>query len=390
MGHSHAHHQHGDTNPERYKATRKVTLVGAAVNVFLCVVQLVGGFFSHSAALVADGFHTLSDLLSDFVVLFAAKKANEEADEEHPYGHGRIETLATIILGALLIAVAVGMLFNLAERLITGQRLPQPTVLALFLAALGILCKETLYRFTKSTAEKINSDMLRANAWHHRSDALSSILVLIGVSVNLAGIKFADTVAAILVAALIARIGFGLVYQSAQQLIDSALDEETIKTIKSAIDKVDGVEEVHELRTRKSGDRALADVRIQVSPRVSVSEGHQISETVRRKIMQDVPDMQDVVVHTEAEYHHHDVSDLPLRKELVTKIATAAAQAGLAEFDDDLTLHYLNDGVEVELRIPTAAFTVNREQFLALRQNIEKLEGVLECSYILRPDKNEI
>jgi len=291
MGHSHAHHhhKHDETNPERYQATRKVTLVGAGVNVFLCVIQLLGGFFTHSAALIADGFHTLSDLLSDFVVLFAAKKASEEADEEHPYGHGRIETLATIILGALLIAVAVGMLFNLLERLISGERLPQPTTLAMFFAALGILLKETLYRYTKATAEKFNSEMLRANAWHHRSDALSSIVVLIGVTVNLAGIKYADTLAAIIVAILIARIGFGLVINSAQQLIDSALDEDTIDTINAAINRVDGVESVHELRTRKSGDNALADVRIQVSPRISISEGHQISETVRRQIMQAVP-----------------------------------------------------------------------------------------------------
>ncbi len=388
MGHSHAHHQHKNdsSNPERYQATRKVTLVGAGVNVLLCVIQLIGGFFTHSAALIADGFHTLSDLLSDFVVLFAAKKASEEADQEHPYGHGRIETLATIILGALLIAVAVGMLFNLLERLISGERLPQPTLLAIFFAGLGILLKESLYRYTKATADKFNSEMLRANAWHHRSDALSSIVVLIGVTVNLAGVKYADTIAAIIVVILIARIGFGLVTNSAQQLIDSALDEDTVDTINAAINQVDGVESVHELRTRKSGDSALADVRIQVSPRISISEGHQISETVRRKIMQEVPNVNDVVVHTEAEYHHHDVSDLPLRKELLEKITAAANAVGLDKYDDDLTLHYLNDGVEVELRIPTALFKQRETQFKALQKTVEEIQGVLKCSYILCPE----
>jgi len=153
MGHSHAHHhhKHDETNPERYQATRKVTLVGAGVNVFLCVIQLLGGFFTHSAALIADGFHTLSDLLSDFVVLFAAKKASEEADEEHPYGHGRIETLATIILGALLIAVAVGMLFNL---FVTPKQLRKNLTPRCYERTLGIIVPMLCLRSSCSLASR--------------------------------------------------------------------------------------------------------------------------------------------------------------------------------------------------------------------------------------------
>jgi len=348
---------------------------------------VVGGIITHSAGLVADGFHTLSDLLSDFVVLFAAKKASEAADEEHPYGHGRIETLATTILGALLLAVAIGIVINLVERLITGERLPQPTMVAMFLAALGIVLKELLYRYTKATANKINSEMLRANAWHHRSDALSSVLVLIGVAVNLAGFKYADTIAAILVAAMIARIGLGLVISSSKQLIDSALDEDTVKTIENAINEVDGVVDVNELRTRKSGDKALADVRIQVSPRISISEGHQISETVRRQIMQAVPDVNDVVVHTEAEYHHEEVSDLPLRQVLLEKIAAAATALGLDDKHNNHTLHYLNDGIEVELRLPVGAFSKQETPYLALVKQVSGMEGVLDCNYVLCPEE---
>ena len=392
MGHKHSHHHHharpGETqelNPERYQATRRVTIAGALTNAFLALAQLLGGWLTHSAGLVADGFHTLSDLTSDFVVLFAAKKAHEEADDEHPYGHGRIETLATTMLGGLLLAVAFTVFVDVVERFLFEQPLPQPTKMALLFASLGIILKEGLYRFTIKTADKFNSDMLRANAWHHRSDALSSILVFIGVAVSLSGFVYADSIAAILVALLIGKIGFDLVYNSAQQLIDSALDEETVGKIKTASTSVDGVVDVHELRTRKSGSSAFADVRIQVSPRISISEGHQISETVRHEIMQAVPEVTDVVVHTEAEYHHEEVHGLPLRQELVERVNQLATEAGLAASIEEPTLHYLNNGVEIELRVKSSSFTSNADGLNELAEKIKTLPGVLNTSMVLLP-----
>lgn len=393
MGHNHSHHHHshalpGETqemNPARYKATRRVTIAGALTNAFLALAQLLGGWLTHSAGLVADGFHTLSDLTSDFVVLFAAKKANEEADDEHPYGHGRIETLATTMLGGLLLAVAFTVFADVVERYLFEQPLAQPTRMALLFASLGIVLKEGLYRYTIKTAEKHNSDMLRANAWHHRSDALSSILVFIGVAVSLSGFIYADSIAAILVALLIGKIGFDLVYNSAQQLIDSALDEETVAKIKTASTAVDGVVNVHELRTRKSGTSAFADVRVQVSPRISISEGHQISETVRHEIMRAVPDVTDVVVHTEAEYHHEEVHDLPLRQELVESVTKLATEAGLAASIEEPTLHYLNNGVEIELRVRSSSFTSNADGINQLAEKIKALPGVLSTSMVLLP-----
>ncbi len=173
----------GTTKQDRYEATRKVTLVGVAVNICLSLVQLVGGFFASSQALIADGVHTLSDLASDFVVLFAAKMANQDADEDHPYGHGRFETLATVILGLALAGVAVGIMFNAASRLLNPEHLTQPTSIALIFAALAIVAKEGLYHYTMRIANRFNSKMLEANAWHHRSDAYSSIPVAVSVLV---------------------------------------------------------------------------------------------------------------------------------------------------------------------------------------------------------------
>ncbi|MCL4157313.1 UNVERIFIED_CONTAM: hypothetical protein GTU68_000964, partial [Idotea baltica] len=193
---------------ERYKATRKVTLTGAIVNALLAVAQLLGGFFAQSQALIADGVHTLSDLASDFVVLFAAKAASKDADEDHPYGHGRFETVATVILGIALGSVAIGIAMSAIGRLMNPEKLLQPQPIALLFVALAIISKEGLYHYTMSVANRVDSKLLKANAWHHRSDALSSVLVAIGVAGSVfLEIPWLDAAAAILVAILIFYMG---------------------------------------------------------------------------------------------------------------------------------------------------------------------------------------
>ena len=172
----------GQDSPSRYKETVKVTIIGAIVNVLLALAQLAGGFFSQSQALIADGIHTLSDLASDFVVLFAAKLASKDADEDHPYGHGRIETVATIILGLSLSSIGVGIALDSFGRLAHPELLLNPSIWGLLFAGLAIVSKETLFHYTMRTAKRINSPMLKANAWHHRSDAISSVVVLAGIA----------------------------------------------------------------------------------------------------------------------------------------------------------------------------------------------------------------
>ncbi|MGV6858287.1 MAG: cation diffusion facilitator family transporter [bacterium] len=342
-------HNHG-----RYLETRRVTLVGAVVNIGLAAVQLLGGFFSHSQALIADGLHTLSDLTSDFIVLLASREAHRKADAEHPYGHGRIETLATSILGVLLVAVAAGIFFDNAERLITGDRLPQPGPWALAFALLAVVSKEGLFHYTMRVANKVGSSLLKANAWHHRSDAISSLFVIVGIALSLAGLNYFDSIAALIVALMIGRMGWGLLWQSSQELIDAALDEETVARIREAIMEVDGVVSLHRLRTRRSGSDAFADVHIQVPSHVSVSEGHQIAEAVRSAVTGSIEEISDVTVHTDPE--DDDLAapckHLPLRAELLTDLQRRWKKVPLAEKVDHVRLHYLDGQVEVEVYFP--------------------------------------
>lgn len=338
----------------RYIETRNITLIGAVVNLLLSSAQLVGGFLTHSQGLIADGFHTLSDLASDFVVLVAAKKASEKSDAEHPYGHGRIETLATSILGAILMAVAGGIVVDAIGRLLSPERLLQPSTFALPFAVLAVLSKEMLYHLTKRAARKIDSKLLLANAWHHRSDAISSILVIVGIIGSLLGFKSADALAAVAVALMIGRMGFGFLWKSAEELIDTALDAKTVANLEAVASSVEGVMNVHQLRTRQSGSQAFADIHIQVSPRISVSEGHQISEAVSHAISAALPHMTDVTVHTDAEDDCiAPVSEgLPDRRELL-RLFHQQWNTSATESISDIRIHYLDGGIEVELYVST-------------------------------------
>ena len=222
MGHSHSHsHSHA---PSRYKEVRKVTLIGSAVDLSLGVAKLIGGFIAQSQALIADGIHSLSDLATDFIVLYAAKHAHKDADAEHPYGHARFETLATVVLGVALIAVAIGIGIDAVDRLFHEERLLQPTKLALFIAVVSIIAKEIIYHYSMTIARKYRSEMLKANAWHSRTDAISSVIVVIGVLGSMAGLLYLDAIAAVGVAVMIAKIGWDLALQSLRELIDTGLE----------------------------------------------------------------------------------------------------------------------------------------------------------------------
>ncbi|MGV6816767.1 MAG: cation diffusion facilitator family transporter [Thiotrichales bacterium] len=347
---------HSKQGAERYKATQRVTLIGALVNSLLAAAQVIGGILTHSQGLIADGIHTLADLLSDFVVLFAAKHAHTEADSEHPYGHGRIETLATSLLGLMLIAVAAGIAIEVVKRLLDPSLLLQPTPEALFFAALAVLAKETLFRYTVIVAKRIRSSLLEANAWHHRSDAISSLVVIVGIIGTLIGIPAFDAIAALAVSGFIANIGWKLLWQSGQELIDSSLDEEIVKKIEQVIRSVDGVVNMHMLRTRKSGSDAFADVHIQVPGKVSVSEGHQIGEAVRRAILTNIDHVTDITVHIDPEddFSARKSEKLPSRDELLGRLRRLWLPFEAANQIENINLHYLDGRVDLELIFPGA------------------------------------
>jgi len=285
----------------RYREIRKVTLIGSVIDFLLAVLKLVVGFLAQSQALIADGVHSLSDLATDFVVLYAAKHSSRAADESHPYGHGRFETIATVALGVALMLVAAGIAWDAIERLFHPEQLMQPGLLALVVAVISVLAKEWIFHYTKRVADRLRSPMLAANAWHSRTDAVSSLIVIVGVGGTMAGLPYMDAIAAAGVALIIAWIGWDLAWHSVRELVDTGLEEEQLMAIRRTIQEVDGVQGLHSLRTRRVGADALVDVHILVEPHISVSEGHQIGEAVRIRLLQGHEEINDVLVHIDPE-----------------------------------------------------------------------------------------
>jgi cation diffusion facilitator family transporter len=335
----------------RYRDIRKVTLIGSVIDLLLGVVKIIVGVGASSQALIADGIHSLSDLATDFLVLFAAKHSHRQADDEHPYGHGRIETVATVILGVSLVIVALGISYDAVRRLLAPELLLHPGWMALVIAILSVVSKEIIYQYTARAARRLRSKMLQANAWHSRSDALSSIIVVIGVLATMAGYPTFDALAAVAVALMVAKIGWDLLWKSLQELIDTALDPEEVEAIRKTIMAVDGVRACHMLRTRHSGSDALVDVHILVDPALSVSEGHQIGEAVLGRLINTVEVVSDVMVHIDPEddeFASHN-NALPLRTEIRQRLDQQWQHLGISERLDKLVLHYLDGKVHVDV-----------------------------------------
>ena len=367
-------------NLERYQATRKVTLVGAIVNIVLAMVQIVGGFLAQSQALIADGFHTISDLVTDFVVLIAAKMASKDADEDHPYGHERIETIATIILGLALAGVAIGIALDAANRLQNPDTLLQPGLLAIAFAAFGIVCKEGLYRYTYRIGKQINSTLLKANAAHHRSDAISSVMVLLGVTASVVfSIPWLDILAALAVSVMIFYMGAKLILDSIMELVDTAWESEKVEAMLLLIGDVPGVQNAHMLRTRKMSSNVLVDVHIQVAPTISVSEGHHIAEQVMSQLKDEYDEVSDIMVHIDPEDDEtatpsKHLADRNALMELINPILEAH---GISEMVENIVIHYLDGSIELEIVVndfPDHSTASSFKQQLTQLSGIKKID----------------
>jgi len=339
---------------QRARAISRTATVGGVVNLILSVVKVVAGVVWHSQSLVADGIHSLSDLFSDILVWFAGRHATQAPDQEHPYGHARYETVATLALGAFLFSVAIGIGWDAADRLFSPEELLQPEPLALIAALASILVKEWLYWWTLGYARRVRSDMLRANAWHHRSDAISSVVVLIGIGGTLAGLQYLDAVAAFIVAVMIAKIAWDLGSDAVRELVDTGLEEEKIAEIQRTIGSVGGVRDIHMLRTRKHGGQASADVHVLVDPRVSVSEGHMISVLVEQRLKDQVDEISDVTVHIDPEDDEAapTCAGLPLRSEVLSRLDTLWAGVPEASKTRRTVLHYLGGKIDIDVYLP--------------------------------------
>lgn len=346
-----------EARSNRFDAMKRVTLIGAVINLLLTVGKIVLGNVAHSQALIADGVHSLSDLVTDVLVLVASWHGSKEADTDHPYGHARFETLATVILGVLLLAVALGIAWDALERIGDMENLVPPGVLALAMAVVSILSKEALFHYTILVARKTRSEMLRANAWHHRSDAISSVIVVLGVAGAMAGLPWLDGAAAIAVAGMIAWIGVQQVRGSVRELVDTGVPEEDLAAIREVIMAVDGVESLHLLKTRHMGSDVLVDVHILLrDDRVSVSEGHQISEIVRNRLIRKLDDVLDVMVHIDPEDDEKGTPNagLPTREQVLELLEVYWRGIDGWSRDRRITLHYLNGRVHLDVVLPFA------------------------------------
>ncbi|MDR0588280.1 MAG: cation diffusion facilitator family transporter [Burkholderiales bacterium] len=348
---------------DRHRAATQSTWISVAVNAVLSTAQVIIGLFAQSQSLISDGFHSLSDLIADFVVLAANKVSRQRADSMHPYGHARFETVASLVLGLILMVAAAGMLLVAGRKFLAPDEIPRVHVIALYAALFTLVAKEGLFRYMLSVARRVGSSMLAANAWHARADAASSLVVALGIAGNLMGWPFLDPLAAAAVGLMIARTGGAFVFKALQRLADSGLSLEETAKIRSLLLETPGVKDVHDLRTRYMGDDVLIDVHLMVDGRASASEAHLIgiAASERLKHAGDAIHHQilDVLVHIDTEddsgEEAHTYPTLPTRDQLVTALTDALARisANTNPPMPEMMLHYLNDRVEMDWIFPS-------------------------------------
>lgn len=288
-------------NPDVREA-RQITITGMVVNILLAILKLFLGTLGRSQAVVADAVHSLSDMLTDLLVLFGIKVWSAPADEKHPYGHQRIETIATLFIGMLLAFVAFEIGWDAIKRL--GSPADQPPLLFAVLGPLvSMIAKEILFRKTRAVGKRIHSSALIANAWHHRSDALSSIPALIVVAVASLDPKWAflDAVGAIIVALLILKVVWEIASPALSELSERGADDEDKREIARLAESVEGVHSIHRLRTRRLGAGWFIDLHVLVDGNLSVRKGHDIATAVQHLLLEKGPSVADVTVHIEPE-----------------------------------------------------------------------------------------
>lgn len=356
--HTHSHHHDQPeafepTHPERFAAAKRSTWISIFINLFLTVLQVVAGFFGKSQSLMADGLHSFSDLVADVLVLFANRHGNRHADANHPYGHARIETAASLILGISLAGLGVALLISAGLRLQHPEQLHAVHPFTIWIALIALAAKEGMFRYMLAVAKRVRSQMLVANAWHARSDAASSLVVMVGIGGNLLGYTFLDLVAAAVVGGMIAHMGAKFALEALSELVDTGLDEEEVEAIRKTLLATPGVRSMHELRTRKMADNALVDAHIIVDPKISVSEGHYIAESARLTVLNN-HHVLDVMVHIDPEDDALAKPNvhLPSRELLLSHLTTRLGDTLLPITRS--VLHYLDGKIDAELFLDTA------------------------------------
>lgn len=375
------------TPKQRAQQAKKVTFLAIWVDGAIGLVKVITGLLVNSAALIADGIHSLSDLLTNFFVLAANHYGNQGPDSDHPYGHGRIETLATLFMGGVLILVALGIVWASAQRFISGTEIPAPGIWAIAVALIALILKEALFHITMRAARRIHSKLLEANAWHSRSDSLSTLVVLMALIGAEFGYGWLDTVAAVIVGLMVGKIGLNLILDSSKELVDTALPEETQKAMCQLARAVPGVLGVHDLRTRQSAGRTMVDFHLVVSPRISISEGHEIGNEVSRQLRKHFPKITDLTFHIDPEDDEGrgDPSlqpGLPLRPNIEALLEERWQALSVWHEIQDIDLHYLNGGVILVIHLDEQTSFYSDETLRLLKSNINDINWIKNIELI--------
>lgn len=295
----------GPDSKEAVSAARRVTMVGFWVNAALGILKVWGGIVGRSGALVADGIHSFSDFITDAIVIAVVGVARRKPDSVYAYGRGKYETGATLLVAIILVIVAIGLFADGVEKVIEwfrGAELEQPSLFALIIIVLSVVSKEWLYQYTRRVGERIHSGVVVANAWHHRSDALSSIATLIGVggAVLLSPRwRVLDPAAVIVVSVFIAIVGIRLIIPAAKELLEVSMSKRSVEEIRAITASTPGVITYHHLRTRRNGNLAIVDMHIKVDPEITVSEGHSIASRLEDEIRKGFGENSIVYIHVE-------------------------------------------------------------------------------------------
>ena len=380
-------------NPDYYSEIRRLTLIGGVLDLFLGFVKVLVGYIGNSQALIADGIHSLSDLITDILVLVATKQSAQAADEGHPYGHDRIQTLVSLALAGSLGIIAIVIAWDAVIRIVSPESLLQPGFWPLAVAAISVVSKEGYFQYVVRHPSAATSRMLYANAWHSRSDALSSLAVIVGVGGVLAGFAWADAFAAIVVAGLLLVVAYRIGREGAEELIDSAASPVLNANMRKTILSIEGVRDSHELRTRRMADKVLADVHIRVDPLISVSEGHRIGDEVMDTLKTRFPEVGDVVVHIDPE---DDIvgdvySKLPMRSVIEAEINTSLHNLR-NNFDSrfslqpkNIVVHYLDDGCQIEIWMSMPDEATTRDCSLAsstIKDALMRIDNIVSASVL--------
>lgn len=369
----------------RYQQAKKTTLIGAAINITLGVFKLIFGYMGNSQALIADGAHSLSDLITDALVLLAAKFGSHKPDLEHPYGHGRIETIVTIAIAIIVAGVGFIIAYDALRYIVIRGHYIHPGISAIIVATISIFAKEWLYRYTLAASKKIHSKLLRANAWHNRSDALISIVVLIGILGTIFGVHYLDAAAAIIVGLLVVKMGAEMIWDSIQELIDTGVDKKTLSKIKECIIEVDGVNSIHQLRTRSLAGSIFVDVHVLVDSLISVSEGHYISDQVYLTLQKNFPHISDVIVHVDAEDDEAGMltMNLPSRKHLEKTLHQHWQNLPYHEDINKVIFHYLGGKISIEIFIRTELAVTTTEKHTLTKKYQQAISHIHHISSLI-------